>query len=143
MRLTERQDLIEWKEKELSIVQQAELLGANRSNLYYQAVPPAQEEVRFKHRIDEMYTETPVYGYRRIPAQLHHEGRKINPKTVALYMREMGLEAIYPGPNLIHRDVCKGKSHMFLPASPVKICVKGIRRHVGGILNSVKRSGPS
>lgn len=53
----ERQELIERKEKELSIVQQAELLEVNRSSLYYRAVPPSQEEVALKHRIDEMYTQ--------------------------------------------------------------------------------------
>jgi putative transposase len=34
---------------------------------------------------------------------LHREGRAINEKTVAKYMREMGLTAIYPGPNLSKR----------------------------------------
>jgi putative transposase len=71
--------------------------------LYYQPVPPSPEEVAFKHRIDEIFTERPYYGYRKIAAQLHREGRAINEKTVANYMREMGLMAIYPGPNLSKR----------------------------------------
>jgi putative transposase len=62
---------------------QAELLTLNRSGLYYQPVPPSPEEVAFKHRIDEMYTAHPYYGYRRIAAQLHREGQAINQKTVA------------------------------------------------------------
>ena len=57
----------------------------------------------FKHRIDEIYTEHPYYGYRRIAAQLHREGQPINQKTVARYMQEMGLVAFYPGPNLSKR----------------------------------------
>ena len=32
-------------------------------------------------------------------AQLQREGNKINHKAVAPHMREMGLVAIYPGPN--------------------------------------------
>ena len=54
----------------------------------------------FKHRIDELYTAHPYYGYRRIAAQLHREGFLINQKTVARYMQEMGLYAVYPGPSL-------------------------------------------
>lgn len=82
---------------------QAELLTLNRSGLYYQPVPPSPEEVAFKHRIDEIYTAHSYYGYRRIAAQLHREGQPINQKTVARYMQEMGLVAIYPGPNLSKR----------------------------------------
>ncbi len=79
---------------------QAELLSLNRSGLYYQPVPPSAEEVVCKHRIDEIYTAHPYYGYRRIAAQLHRDGQPINQKTVACYMQEMGLAAMYPGPNL-------------------------------------------
>jgi integrase len=36
-------------------------------------------------------------------APLHREGRAINKKTVGKYMQEMGLTALYPGPNLSKR----------------------------------------
>ncbi|QBD82845.1 transposase [Ktedonosporobacter rubrisoli] len=36
-------------------------------------------------------------------SQLHREGRAVNRKTVARYMQEMGLMAIFPGPNLSKR----------------------------------------
>jgi putative transposase len=87
----------------LPVRTQAELLTLNRSGLYYQPVPPSAEEVAFKHRIDEIYTEHPYYGSRRIAAQLRREGQPINQKTVARYMHEMGLVAFYPGPNLSKR----------------------------------------
>lgn len=94
----ERRELVEWGNKELPIRTQAQLLGLNRSGLYYQPVPPSAEEVALKHRIDEIYTAHPYYGYRRIAAQLHRESLAINQKTVARYMQEMGLAAVYPGP---------------------------------------------
>lgn len=94
---------MEWEERALPICTQAQLLGLNRSSLYYQPVPPSAEEVRLKHRIDEIYTAHPYYGYRRVTAQLHREALAINEKTVARYMHEMGLAAIYPGPNLSRR----------------------------------------
>lgn len=82
---------------------QAELLSLNRSGLYYQPALPSAEEVALKHRIDEVYTEHPYYGYRKITAQLQREGMQINHKAVARHMREMGLAALYPGPNLSKR----------------------------------------
>nr|HET6903190.1 IS3 family transposase [Ktedonobacteraceae bacterium] len=99
----ERQQLIEWEKRELPVSTQAQLLGLNRSGLYYQPVPPSAREVMIKHRIDEIYTAHPYYGYRRIAAQLQRDDLSINQKTVARYMQEMGLAAIYPGPNLSKR----------------------------------------
>jgi putative transposase len=71
--------------------------------LYYQPRPPSAEEVTIKHRIDELYTEHPVYGSRKMTAQLQREGMEINRKAVQRHMREMGIQAIFPGPNLSRR----------------------------------------
>jgi putative transposase len=76
--------------------------------LYYQPRPPSAEEVRLKHRIDEVYTQSPFYGARKIAAQLQREGMGINRKTVGRYMSEMGIAAIYPGPNLSKRNQKEG-----------------------------------
>ncbi len=64
--------------------------------------------MRLKHRIDEVYTQSPFYGARRIAAQLQREGMGINRKTVARYLQEMGIAAIYPGPNLSKRNQKEG-----------------------------------
>jgi putative transposase len=94
---------VEWESEEMSLTRQAELLGLNRSSLYYQPVEASAETVKLRHRIDEIYTATPFYGYRRITAQLHREGMTVNHKAVARHMREMGLVGIAPGPNLSQR----------------------------------------
>jgi putative transposase len=73
--------------------------------LYYQPVPVSPEELRLKHRIDEIYTELPFYGSRKITAQLQLEGVNINRKRVQDYMREMGISGICPGPNLSKRNL--------------------------------------
>ncbi|WJW65885.1 IS3 family transposase (plasmid) [Candidatus Chlorohelix allophototropha] len=99
-----RLSLIETQKAELSLSKQSELLGISRSSLYYRSVAPTEREIELKHRIDEIYTVYPFYGYRRIHQQLLREGKHLNRKTVQNYMREMGLEAIYPGPNLSKRD---------------------------------------
>jgi putative transposase len=87
---------------------QTELLSLSRSSLYYQPRPPSTEEVRLKHRIDEVYTQSPFYGARKIAAQLQREGMGINRKTVGRYMSEMGIAAVYPGPNLSKRNQKEG-----------------------------------
>lgn len=51
-------------------------------------------------RIDAIYTDMPYYGVVRMTKQLRNEHRVINEKRVRRLMREMGLEAIYPKPNL-------------------------------------------
>jgi putative transposase len=99
----ERVALIEWNREELAVSTQAELLSLNRSSLYYQPVPPSKEEIALKHRIDQISTAYPFYGYRKITKQLQLEGMQVNHKAVARHMREMGLEAVYPGPNLSKR----------------------------------------
>jgi len=43
-----------------------------------------------------IFTQAPVYGYRRMAAQLGRDGFPVNGKRVRRLMREMGLAAIYP-----------------------------------------------
>ncbi|WP_236600782.1 IS3 family transposase [Ktedonobacter sp. SOSP1-85] len=99
----ERVRLIDWSKADLSLSVQAQLLGLNRSSLYYQPVPPSAEEIALKHRIDQISTDHPCYGSRRITEQLKREGMQVNRKAVIRHMHEMGLVAVYPGPNLSKR----------------------------------------
>lgn len=100
MSRTERLALVEWDGGDLSLKRQAELLGLSRSSLYYPPIEPSAEEVKLKHRIDEIFTRSPFYGSRRITAQLKREAWLINRKRVQRCMQEMGLAALHPGPNL-------------------------------------------
>jgi putative transposase len=100
----ERLALLERDNSEFALATQADLLGISRSSLYYQPVPPSAEEVKIKHRIDEIYTEWPFYGSRRITAQLCRESILINRKAVQRHMQEMGIAGICPGPNLSKRN---------------------------------------
>ena len=47
-------------------------------------------------RIDEIFTECPFYGSRKIQEGLRREGFEIGRERVLAYMRQMGLRAIYP-----------------------------------------------
>jgi len=84
----------------LSVRRQCELLGLDRSGLYYAPAPIAPEEIALCHRLDELYTERPHYGVRSMTTVLRREGHTINPKRVRRLLRRMGLLAVYPKPRL-------------------------------------------
>ena len=89
----------------ISAARQAELLLVSRTSMYRQPVdkPADHRTVSLMHRIDALYTAYPFYGYRRMTAALRQEGVMVNKKRVRRLMREMCIEAIYPGPNLSRR----------------------------------------
>ena len=90
--------MVEHENQEVPLTVQAHLLGISRSSLYYRPVAPSAEDVARKRRIDEIFTDWPFYGSRRITAQLQREGVVINRKAVQRHLREMGLAAIAHGP---------------------------------------------
>lgn len=92
--------MIERADAELTLSEQADLLSISRSSLYYVPRAPDMREVAIKHRIDVLFTDDPCLGARRLAYLLGKEGCVIDRKTVGAYMRQMGLEAIYPKPNL-------------------------------------------
>jgi len=57
-----------------------------------------------KRQIDEIYTQHPDYGSRRIAASLKRKGVQVNRKAVQRHMREMGISGVCPGPNLSRRN---------------------------------------
>ncbi|MEG6571577.1 IS3 family transposase [[Clostridium] cellulosi] len=100
----DRMKMIDRDDKKLSIARQAELLGINRTSLYYKPVPVKDEEYLIKRIIDEIYTSHPEYGYRRMTNILTRDYHiHINRKRTRRYMREMGIHGFCPGPNLSKR----------------------------------------
>lgn len=99
--LTARQkiDLMVEPGSHLTLTQQAQDLGVSRQSLYYQPVLVDPKELEIKNQIDQIYTQYPFYGYRKITQELIKTRKEeINHKRVARYMRQMGLQAIFPGP---------------------------------------------
>jgi putative transposase len=96
---------------ELSVRRQCDLLGVNRSGLYYQPVGEPEENLMLMRLIDEQYTRRPFYGSRRLTAWLRQQGYAVNRKRVARLMEVMGIEAIYPKPRL--SQPCEG--HQIYP----------------------------
>ena len=83
----------------LSMRRQCELLGVNRSSLYYEAVPTDPDELALMRRIDELHMKHPFYGSRKVAQELRKEGDPVNRKRAQRLMRVMGIESVAPKPN--------------------------------------------
>jgi putative transposase len=86
------------KQGEFPITRQCELLGLNRSGVYYTPRPVPEADLRLMRRIDEIHLEFPTYGSRPISKQLVLEGHQVGRLHVRTLMRLMGLEALYRRP---------------------------------------------
>jgi putative transposase len=85
---------------QISISRQCQLLGISRSSYYYQPCQESEENLELMRLLDEQYIVTPYYGIRRMRWFLGQKGYQVNHKKVARLLRLMGLEAVYPKPNL-------------------------------------------
>jgi len=83
----------------VSMRRQCELLGVNRSSLYYEAVEPDAEELVLMRRMDELHLRHPSFGSRMLTRTLKREGLEVNRKRVQRLMRLMALESTAPKPN--------------------------------------------
>lgn len=96
------------KRSGLSVRHQCELLGLNRSTLYYEPVPWNAEDLRLMNEIDILFTAKPYLGVRQMMWRLRDQGEDIGKKRVRTLMRHMGLMPIFPRkntsqPNPMHR----------------------------------------
>jgi len=94
--LSEKKALIDWNDRLLPIRKQAELLGLNRTGLYYAPVSLTPWELDLRRRIDRLNTDYPYYGSRKITAVLGEGGFCVSRKKVQRLMAEMGLLSVYP-----------------------------------------------
>ena len=102
---------MEREHPEISVRRQCELLGVNRSGLYYQPVGESEENLGLMRLIDQEYTRHPFYGSRRMTGWLCGQGHEVNRKRVRRLMEVMGIEAIYPKPRLSQ----PGEGHKIYP----------------------------
>ena len=112
---------------EISLRRQCELLGVSRASWYYQSVGESEENLRLMRLLDEQYTRTPFYGSRRMRAWLQTQGWEVNRKRLSRLMPLMGIEAVYPKPNLSQPaprasagSIPRGSSRLFRsPRAPI------------------------
>jgi len=96
--------IIKEEDNGLSVRQQCELLGLNRSSLYYEPVPISESDIRFMNVIDELFTNKPHLGVRQMMWRLRDRGFHIGRKKVRTLMRRMGLFPILPKKNTSKRN---------------------------------------
>lgn len=78
----------------LSVRRQCRLLGLCRGVVYYKPREVSETNAALMRRIDELYTQYPFLGYRKLAVML-----QANAKRVLRLMRCMSLQAIYRKPN--------------------------------------------
>jgi putative transposase len=103
--------LVDRSHREISLRRQCELLGVNRSGLYYESAGESEENLRLMRLLDEQYTRAPFYGSRKMTEWLAVQGYAVNRKRVSRLMALMGLEAVYPRPRLSQ----PGEGHKIYP----------------------------
>ncbi len=95
-----KRQMVEAAHQRISVRRQCQLLGINRTSLYYEPHTETDENLELMRLLDEQYTKCPFYGVRRMTAWLAQQGYTINEKRVRRLLRKMGLLAVYPKPCL-------------------------------------------
>jgi len=91
--LIDKKAMISTELKNISITKQCELLGLNRTSLYYTpSLNSTKEDILLK--ISNVFEEYPIYGGLKVHQQLLQEGVFVSPNTVFKYRQELGLKAI-------------------------------------------------
>jgi len=82
----------------LSINKKLKLLNISKTAYYYIKKEPfsSNEELKILNIIDEIYTEFPYYGTRRMRVALKEEGIYVGRKLIKKAYEILGIEAIYP-----------------------------------------------
>ena len=85
-----------------SVNHQCQLLGINRSGLYYSVQYPLEgckprvnhAKQIIKNKITKVFEQIPIYGEKKVHKQLLEDGVKVSLNTVARYRQELGLKAV-------------------------------------------------
>lgn len=109
--------LIEPNHPSLTVSRPAELLGLSRRSVYYEPTDKTAASVLLKRdmdAVDEIYTDYPFYGSRRMRLELVDRfGIDIGRARIRTVMQLLGLEAIYPKPNTSKPGI--GTGHTVYP----------------------------
>jgi len=88
------------RDGDLSLSRQCRLLGIGRTSIYYHPFI-SRQKLELMRLIDEIYTEDPTRGTRRISMVLKRKhGLDVGRGKVRKLMCKLGLSAIYPKPDL-------------------------------------------
>jgi len=103
--------MIDHANKDFSIREQCNILGINRSGLYYEPRHLSEETLKIMRLLDEEHTKHPFYGVPKMTEFLKRQGYAIGRDRTRTLLRSMGLEAVYPKP----KTSIKAKDHKIYP----------------------------
>lgn len=103
-------NLIEKDSCEISLRKQCQILDLTRQNLYHDSIL-AKKDLELMAKIDEAFTNYPIYGYRRLWKYLQKQGSKVGRDRVLRLMRLMGIKAVFPG----KKTTIKNPQHKIYP----------------------------
>ena len=98
MTTKEKVSFIDKINPQLSLGRQAELLNIARSTIYYQP-RVNQTDLGLMNRIDQIHTDAPFFGARKIMAALKRQGIHIGRDKTQGLMRRLDIQAVFPGKN--------------------------------------------
>ena len=106
----ERRRLIE-RGGDMSIAHQCRILGISRRSAYAAPRPAPQKDLDLMRLIDELHTEDPTRGSRRMVGALSNDGIRVGRNRVVRLMRLMAIMAVAPKP----LTSVKAKGHKVYP----------------------------
>ena len=82
----------------ISLNKQCKLLHIAKSTLYYTPVKKfsSKEDIKFLNLLNEIHSEFPYYGTRRLVTALENEGINVGRKLLKTAMEYIGVKALYP-----------------------------------------------
>ena len=95
----------------LSLVKQCCAMDIARSGIYYKPKGVSEIDLPLMRLLDEAHINKPFLGSRRLKDTLQSFGYTVNRKRIQRLMRKMGIQAIYPKPNLSKAN----KTHKIYP----------------------------
>ncbi|MDP3786386.1 MAG: IS3 family transposase [Candidatus Omnitrophota bacterium] len=100
LELTERRELSDVEDEDYSVRRQCSIMGLNRSSWYYEPVPLSELDQTMMKLLDVQYMKTPFYGVRNMTTYLREAGYTVGKDHTRTLLRKMGLQAVFPKPNL-------------------------------------------
>jgi len=82
----------------ISLNKQCKLLHIAKSTLYYEPVKKfsSEEDIKFLNLLNEIHSEFPYYGTRRLVTALANRGIDVGRKLLKTAMEYIGIKALYP-----------------------------------------------
>lgn len=105
---------------DMSVTKQCILLGIKRGKVYHKR-KMSEKKLELMNRIDELYTEDPTRGQRRMRHALRKQfGISVGRSVIRKLMETLGIEAIHPRKNLSSPNLQNKKYPYLLRNVPIK-----------------------